>query len=117
MKRVRGELGGFENVKRLHTYIDALRKDRRGLPQRAGGPNLSAIAKACGFDRGVFYTNEEAKFLLDDAQRELGLDHEVRQPSSAFEAARLKDEIKAPLDKRTRNWKRRSCACALKSPS
>lgn len=96
MSKVRGELGGQENAKRLRAYIDALRADRRGVPARGSGPNLSAIAKACGFDRGVFYSNQEVKLLLNDAWEQLGLDDGMPDPTTAYEVARLKDEAKSP---------------------
>lgn len=99
-KIARGELGGQENAKRLRTYIDVLRADRRGVPARGDGPNLSAIAKACGFDRGVFYSNEEVKLLLNEAWEELGLDNGRPEPTTAYEAARLKDEAKSRGDSR-----------------
>jgi len=95
MKRLRGEHGGEENVRRFNTYVAALRKEKRGLPARNGGPNLSAIAKVCGFDRGVFYSNEGVKLLLNEAWEELGLDDGRPEPTTAYEAARLKDEAKS----------------------
>jgi hypothetical protein len=101
LKAPRGELGGLENAKRFRSYVDSLRAEGRGLPARNGGPNLSAIAKACGFDRGVFYANEEAKLLLDEAWVELGLADGRVEPSTAYEAARLKEESKSRGDSRS----------------
>lgn len=100
MSKVRGELGGQENAKRLRAYLDVLRADRRGVPTRGNGPNLSAIAKACGFDRGVFYSNLDVKLLLNEAWEELGLDDGRSEPTTAYEAARLKDEMKSPRNGR-----------------
>ncbi len=98
----RGELGALENVRRLNTYLAALRAEKRSLPARADAPNLTAIAKACGFDRGVFYQNEMAKILLDEAWRELGADNEQTKPATAFEAVQLKNEVKKKADVRTK---------------
>ena len=50
-----GSAIGAENVDRLEQYLAALAREGRKLPERAGRPNLSAIALACGFDRQVLY--------------------------------------------------------------
>ncbi|HEX6705321.1 MAG TPA: hypothetical protein VF169_11225 [Albitalea sp.] len=39
-------------------HLDSLWERQEPLPRRAGRPNLTSIAAACGFDRGVFYSNE-----------------------------------------------------------
>ncbi len=96
----RGVIQGEENVRRLGTYLDALAAERRGLPARDRRPNLSAIAEACGFDRGVFYTNQPAKMLLDDAHRRLGLEDDRPAALTAFDDARLREEGKARADGR-----------------
>lgn len=63
----RGVQQSEENVRRLKALIDLLDSQNRGLPARDGRPNLSALGEACQFDRGVFYSNQKAKLLLDDA--------------------------------------------------
>lgn len=64
---------GAENVRRLQAYLDGLRAAGAPLPERAGRPNVSAIALACGFDRQVLYKNPWARDLLAKAVDELGL--------------------------------------------
>jgi hypothetical protein len=59
-----GSALGAENVGRLKTYLDDLKAESRPLPMRAGEPNRSAIALACGFDRQVLYKNPAAASLL-----------------------------------------------------
>lgn len=69
-----GAAVGAENVARLRAYVDGLRAAGERLPERAGKPNVSAIALACGFDRQVLYKNPGARDLLAKAADELGLD-------------------------------------------
>ncbi|WP_287786721.1 DUF6262 family protein [Acidiphilium sp.] len=95
-------LKGEENARRLRDYLVALREEGRGLPARDGRPNLSSIAEACGFDRGVFYANQMAKILLDEAIAELGLDNGGPKPADAFEEAQIREEAKARTDGRTK---------------
>lgn len=56
---------GAENVARLQTYLDGLASTGEPLPMRAGKPNMSAIALACGFDRQVLYKNPAAVALIE----------------------------------------------------
>jgi hypothetical protein len=48
----------------LRTYLMNLADNDQPLPWRGELPNKFAIARACGFDRDVFYTNPEAIELL-----------------------------------------------------
>lgn len=48
---------GAENANALRLHLDDLWTRQEPLPRRAGKPNLTSIAAACGFDRGVFYSN------------------------------------------------------------
>ncbi len=98
---MRGVPKGEDNVRRLQAYLESLAQAGRGLPQRDGRPNLSIIASACGFDRGVFYANQAAKLILDEAVAGLGLETEVQQ--TAFAAAVIQEEKKARADKRTKS--------------
>jgi hypothetical protein len=100
---MRGVQKGEENVRRLSVYLDELAAERRGLPARDGRPNLSIIAEACGFDRGVFYTNQKAKMLLDDAHRRLGLDTGAPADLTEFDKARLREESKSRTDSRSKS--------------
>lgn len=56
---------GLENVARLKAYLDGLASAGEPLPMRAGKPNMSAIALACGFDRQVLYKNPAAVALIE----------------------------------------------------
>jgi hypothetical protein len=47
-------------VDQLRAYLQNLADNDQPLPWRGGLPNKIAIARACGFDRDVFYTNPEA---------------------------------------------------------
>lgn len=62
-----GSAIGAENAETLKNYLDALEREGRPLPMRAGEPNRSAIALACGFDRQVLYKNPAAVALLKQA--------------------------------------------------
>lgn len=99
---MRGVAGGDDNARRLIDYIGGLRAARRGLPARDGRPNLSLIAQACGFDCGVYYTNQRAKLLLDEATAEFGLDDSRPGPATAFEEAQIRGEAKARTDSRSK---------------
>ena len=70
---MRGAAKGKENVQRLEAYLQALGQAGRPLPARDGKPNMSAIALACGFDRGVLYSNADAKVAIEQAAESLGL--------------------------------------------
>jgi hypothetical protein len=100
---MRGVQQGEENVRRLNVYIKELSAEKRGLPARDGRPNLSIIAEACGFDRGVFYSNQKAKVILDEAYRGLGLDIGVAADLTAFEEAQLREESKSRADNRSKS--------------
>jgi hypothetical protein len=66
-----------ENVEKVRAYIDRLKAEGLSLPSRYGKPNWSAIARDCGLkDRGVFYDNEEARALIEQAVSDLGLEAE-----------------------------------------
>lgn len=56
----------------LQKYFDNLTESGMRLPRRAGQPLLTEIAKACKFDRSVFYKNPTlAKLLSDFDKREI----------------------------------------------
>jgi len=48
----------------LQEYLEGLRKQKLPLPKRGTSPNKRAIAKACGFDRNVFYKCMQVANLL-----------------------------------------------------
>ncbi|MBB5052217.1 hypothetical protein HNQ36_002191 [Afipia massiliensis] len=58
-----------EHFRTLKHYLDTV----ESLPARGGKLNVSAVAEACGFDRGVLYTNPECNRLLKAVLEEKGL--------------------------------------------
>ena len=54
----------------LNSYLDSLSKAGSTLPRRGGTPNKVAIAKACGFDRNVFYSQGAVALLLENFDKE-----------------------------------------------
>lgn len=61
---------GREHARRLEEYIQGVEE----LPSRNGRPNMTAIARACGFDRQVLYKNPTCIELIEAALTEHGLD-------------------------------------------
>lgn len=64
----------FEQRERAHlqalaAYLDHLKERCEPLPMRAGQPNKSVIAKACGFHRAVLSSSEKAREMLCGAGR------------------------------------------------
>ena len=85
---------GAEHVARVRQHIADLRAAGRGLPSRAGKPNLSTLALACGFDRGVFYNNAAAMQLIE-AELEpggIGLEASNRQSEPALGTNDARDQ-------------------------
>ncbi len=100
---MRGIPKGEENVRLLEVYVAELAAIRRGLPSRDGRPNLSVIADACGFDRGVFYNNDAAKEVLKKALRRVGLDTGPPDEVPAFDRTRLREETKVRDDGKSKS--------------
>lgn len=71
-----GRQVGADNVEKLRVYLSGLNPTGPRLPSRAGKPDKSAIALACGFNRQTLYNNPEAISLLDTAVEEIGLEEE-----------------------------------------
>lgn len=57
---------GAEHDEALQRYLDERWARQEPLPRRGGKPNLTSIAAACGFDRGVLYANKAAMKRLED---------------------------------------------------
>ncbi|SCM68316.1 DUF6262 family protein [Donghicola eburneus] len=72
---------GKENAARLEDYLASV----ESLPTRGGKINVTAIARACGFDRQVLYTNPACKALLDAAAENSPL--EARSAGSSIKSA------------------------------
>jgi hypothetical protein len=64
---------GEDNLCKLQNYIASLESAGKKFPSRAGNPNVSAIASACGFDRQVIYKNDKCKKLFEDSIRDIGI--------------------------------------------
>lgn len=95
---------GREHLARLEDYIAS----GDALPTRAGKVNVTAIARACGFDRQVLYKNPPARALLDRtaaAQGCKGIEAE-RDGAAATDGA---DEALVPVS-RLREAERRAGA-------
>ena len=62
-----GQQKGREHVTDVRAYVEGLKEFGGRIPMRDGKPNWTAIASACGFARGVFYTNEDARAVIEQA--------------------------------------------------
>jgi hypothetical protein len=62
--RLSGRERGEENLARVRRYLADLKGNGQSLPSQDGRPNITAIAKASGVLRNVFYTNAGVKRLL-----------------------------------------------------
>jgi hypothetical protein len=58
-----------EHAETLRLHLEHLWKRQEPLPRRAGRPNLTSLAAACGFDRGVFYSNEVVAAHLETYEK------------------------------------------------
>ena len=58
---------GADNAASFKAYLDRLSAAGETIPLRAGKPNISAMALACGYDRQVFYKNPVVKRMLEEA--------------------------------------------------
>ena len=54
-----------EHAETLRLHLERLWKRQEPLPRRAGRPNLTSLAATCGFDRGVFYSNDTVAAHLE----------------------------------------------------
>lgn len=82
------------NVAAAHAYVAGLRERDGQIPLRAGRPNWTAIALACGFGRGVFYDNAEARAVIERA-----INHEILTPELSGEPATPTEGRAAHLQK------------------
>jgi hypothetical protein len=81
-----GQQKGRENVEKVRAYVNIKRQRSEPLPgNRDGQPNLSAIAFECEFDRGVFRDNPEARAVIEDAAKELGITTEKKESPGRIE--------------------------------
>ena len=52
---------GRKNAAALKEYLRGLKAQSGQLPARGGKVNVTAVALACGFDRGVLYQNPRCR--------------------------------------------------------
>ena len=65
-ERIQNNSDTMDPIAALQHYLGRLRDARESLPRsKRGRPNKLAIARACRFDRDVFYRNPEALALLE----------------------------------------------------
>ncbi len=58
------------HVEALRLYLEGLEDRREPLPRRAGQPNRSAVAAACGMHRQVLYQNPDCRRMLEEFDAE-----------------------------------------------
>src|SRR5919107_2664403 len=76
-QRKSGQQIARENVEKVQAYAEGLKRHGERIPTRGGQPNWTAIALACGFSRGVFYENDNARAVIEKASEAEELRHEV----------------------------------------
>lgn len=64
-----GQEIGAEHAETLRLHLARLWKEQEPMPRRAGRPNVTSLAAACGFDRGVFYSNPAVSAALDEYEK------------------------------------------------
>lgn len=69
-KKKSGQQIAKEHVDKVRAYVEWLKQSGGRMPVRKGQPNWSAIALACGFSRGVFYDNDEARAVIEQAVKD-----------------------------------------------
>ena len=85
-----GQQVGADNVNKLKAYLDGV----EAVPARGGKVNVTAIAEACGFDRGVLYQNPTAKKMLAEAVEMKGLKGtEVRAEKADMDRLVLENKV------------------------
>jgi Family of unknown function (DUF6262) len=84
-QRMGGQQAGRENVAAVERYVAGLKERKESLPVRAGKPNWTAIATACGFARGVFYDNKDARDVIEEAFADKELNPEAGGRAAATE--------------------------------
>lgn len=78
---------GDGHVEALRSYLNDLNAAGGRLPHRGGKVHLTAVAKACGFNREVLYQNPRCKALLTEAATSLGLAASELRPEGQRNAA------------------------------
>lgn len=66
-QRKSGQQIAKENVEKVQAYVEGLKRRGEQIPTRGGQPNWTAIALTCGFSRGVFYDNDNARAVIEKA--------------------------------------------------
>ena len=83
---------GKRNVATLKDYLRGIKAQGANLPSRAGKVNMTAVALACGFDRGVLYQNPRCRRLMHFATKWYGLEGQGKGPEVAPNTRDIRDE-------------------------
>ncbi|BDU70863.1 hypothetical protein [Mesoterricola silvestris] len=84
-----GKQIGDEYSETLAQYLEALRKEGKALPSRAGKVSAKGVALASGIETQSLYKNVKCRAMLEAAAQELGL-----APMETREAGPSKDDAK-----------------------
>ncbi|NKI59626.1 hypothetical protein HCG46_15235 [Labrenzia sp. PO1] len=94
----RGKAGEAKNRAKLKTYLNALKEAGEKLPQRDGGPNITAIARATKIGRNAFYGS--LKQDLNNAVMEIGLEPRTALGNHQSDAAGFAEKVDRLLRKK-----------------
>lgn len=94
---------GKKHLRTLKIYLRGIRTRAARLPARNGKVNVTAVALACGFDRGVLYQNPRCKRLLRLAAKWYG----IEGPAERLDAA---PDERDPRDDRIRDLEAKNAA-------
>lgn len=86
----RGKPGEAKNRAKFEAYIEELKAAGKQIPERDGGPNISAIAKATEIGRNAFYGSlkEDLAAAVDKVglqSRQTGRGDDLKDPDLAGE--------------------------------
>lgn len=91
MKKISGVEKSVINISRYADYVKSLEKDGKRFPlNQFGDVNLTEIAKACGFNRQVFFTNTTMKNKLANDVKRIGTSLSKPKPSDLL----LENQVK-----------------------
>ena len=97
-----GKQIGDDYAETLARYLEALRKEGKGLPSRSGKVSAKAVALAVGVNIQSLYKNVRCRAMLEAAAQDLGL-----APMESREAGPIKEDAK---DRRIQTLEARNVA-------